>query len=102
MALTYTELESITNDYFLADGKKATDIYFNTSFFIDYMMNKKKGLWERPDGGQYIRVPLEYDMQAGGAYGRADVISSQDVESLNAARFLWKHYLHADQFLMAV
>ena len=92
MALTYTELESITNDYFLADGKKAVDIYFNTSFLLDWFMNTKKGIWERPSGGRYIRVPLEYDEQVGGAYARADVISSEDRESINAARFGFKHY----------
>jgi hypothetical protein len=92
MALTFTELESVTQDYFLADNRKATDIYFNTSFLIDYLMNKKKGIWERPDGGKYIRIPLEYDEQAGGAYARADTLSSDDRESVNAARFLFKHY----------
>lgn len=92
MALTYAELDAITNDWFLADNKKATDIYFNTSFLIDYLMNKKKGIWERPSGGRYIRVPLEFDEQVGGAYARADTISSEDRESINAARFALKHY----------
>ena len=34
MALTFEELESVTNDYFMADDKKAVDIYFNTSFLL--------------------------------------------------------------------
>ncbi|MBW2637236.1 MAG: phage major capsid protein [Deltaproteobacteria bacterium] len=91
MALTYAELESITNDYFLADGKKATDIYFYTSFILNYLMNQQKGLWERPDGGMKIRVPIEYDEQVTGFYARGDTISSDDRESINAAFFDWKH-----------
>jgi len=91
MALTYAELESITRDYFKADSKKAVDIYFNTSFWLDYFMNKKKGLWERPNGGQNIRVPLEYDGQEGGFFTRTSVLSSNDRQSINSARFGWKH-----------
>ena len=33
MSLTYTELQSVTDDYYKTDGGKAFDIYFNTSFF---------------------------------------------------------------------
>ncbi len=91
MALTFTELESITNDYFMADGKKAVDIYFKTSFFVDYFMNKKKGLWERPPGGQKIRIPLSYDEAEGGFYTRTSTLSSDDRETINAAYFQWKH-----------
>jgi hypothetical protein len=63
MALPFEELEAITNDYFMADGGKAVDIYFNTSFLLNYLMQKQSGLWERPNGGEKIRVPLEYDGQ---------------------------------------
>jgi hypothetical protein len=91
MALTYTEIQSITEDYFKLDGKSATDIYFNTSFFMDYFMNKKKGIFERPNGGERIRVPLEYDEGEGGFYARGGPISSDDKATVNAAYFLWKH-----------
>lgn len=91
MALTFEELESITNDYFMADGKKAVDIYFYTSFLLNYLMKQKKGIWERPNGGMKIRIPLEYDGQETGFYVRGDTISSDDRESLNAAYFDWKH-----------
>jgi hypothetical protein len=91
MALTFAELESITNDYFLADGKKAVDIYFNTSFLLNYLLKQKKGMWERPEGGEKIRVPLEYDGQESGFYKRGETISSDDRESVNAAFFEWKH-----------
>jgi hypothetical protein len=92
MSLTFTELEAITDDYFLADNKKAIDIYFTESFLLDRWMNKHTGMWERPDGGKKIRIPLAYDIAEGGAYERADTLSSDDKEILNAAYFGWKHY----------
>lgn len=91
MALTFKELEAITNDYFLADGKKAVDIYFNTSFFLEYLLNQHNGLWERPDGGMKIRVPLEYDGQEANFYSKGDQLNSDDHENVNAAFFDWKH-----------
>ncbi len=91
MALTFGELESITNDYFMADGKKAVDIYFDTSFLLNHLMKQKKGIWERPDGGRRIRIPLEYDGQETGFYSRGDLVSSDDRESINAAFFEWRH-----------
>ena len=91
MSLTYEELESITRDYFLLEGGKAVDIYFYTSFLLNYLLKQQKGLWERPSGGMKIRVPLEYDGQEAGFYSRGDTISSDDRESVNAAYFDWKH-----------
>jgi len=91
MALSFEELESITNDYFMLDGGKAIDIYFDTSFLLNYLIQQKKGIWERPDGGEHIRIPLEYDGQEAEFYSRGDPVSSDDRESVNAARFEWKH-----------
>jgi len=91
MALTYAELESITSDYFLLDGGKAVDIYFNDSFLLNYLMKQQKGIWERPNGGQKIRIPLEYDGQEAEFYSRGDTVNSDDRESVNAAYFEWKH-----------
>jgi hypothetical protein len=76
----------------MADNKKAVDIYFNTSMFVDMFMNKRKGIFERPNGGQYIRIPLMYDESEGGAFDRSDPLSSDDKTNINAARFQWKHY----------
>lgn len=90
MALTYTELEAITRDYFMADKGKAVDIYFESSFLMDRWLNQKKGLWERPSGGLNIRIPLEYDMQEGGFFTRGEPLSSNDKETVNAAFFKWK------------
>ena len=91
MALTFEELESVTNDYFLLDGGKAVDIYFYDSFLLNYLMKQQKGIWERPTGGEKIRIPLEYDGQEADFYARGDTVNSDDRESVNAAYFEWKH-----------
>ena len=91
MALPFEELESVTNDYFMADGGKAIDIYFYTSFLLNFLMQQQKGLWERPEGGEKIRIPLEYDGQEAHFYVKGDTVVSDDRESVNAAYFNWKH-----------
>jgi hypothetical protein len=91
MALTYAELESVTEDWFLLDNGKAVDIYFNTSFLLNYLMKQQKGLWERPPGGMKIMVPVEYDEQVAEFYARGETTNSDDRESVNSAFFDWKH-----------
>ena len=73
------------------DGKKAVDIYFSSSYLMWKFMDKKKGLFERPNGGLKYRIPLEYDGQEGGFYSRGEVLSSDSAEILNAAYFWPKH-----------
>ena len=91
MGLTFTELQAITRDYFLADGKKAIDIYFNSSYLMWKFMDKKAGLFERPSGADRWRVPLMYDGQEGGFYTRGEPLSSDSREIMNAAYFYPKH-----------
>mgnify|MGYP007111631793 CR=1 FL=1 len=91
MALSLSEIEAITNDYFFAEDGRAVDIYFRTSFLLDYLMNQQKGIFERPAGGEKIRIPLKYSGAEGGFFDRADALSSDDRESINAAFFLWKY-----------
>jgi hypothetical protein len=91
MALTFTELQAITNDYFIMDGKKAIDIYFSDSFLMWQFMDKKKGIFERPSGGERWRIPLEYDGQEGGFYSRGEALSSDSKEIINAAFANPKH-----------
>lgn len=91
MALTFEQLESVTNDYFMLDGGKAVDIYFDTSYFLNYFLKQQKGIWKRPSGGRNIRVPLKYDGNEAGFYGRGDTLSSDKRDNVNAAFFPWKH-----------
>jgi hypothetical protein len=91
MTLTYNERESMTRDYFMADNKKAVDIYFNSSFLLNWLIKQKKGIWKMVTGGDRFRIPLEYDGQEAGFYGRGDTISSNFRENVNNAYFLPKH-----------
>jgi len=91
MSLTFNELQAITNDYFMLDGKKAVDIYFDSSYIMWKFMDKKAGIMERPSGGQRYRIPLEYDGQEGSFYTRGATLSSDSREILNAAYFWPKH-----------
>jgi hypothetical protein len=49
MGTPLNELDIITEDYYdLEDGKLARDIYFDTSFLLNYFIKQQKGIWERP------------------------------------------------------
>ena len=61
------------------------------TFLLNYLLKQQKGIWERPDGGMKIRIPLEYDGQVAGFYSKGDTVSSDDRENVNAAYFDWKH-----------
>ena len=89
--LTFEQLESVTNDYFVLDGGKATDIYFDSSYLLNLFLKQQKGLWKRPSGGIKIRVPLKYDGAEAGFYGRGDTLSSDKRENVNAAYFKLSH-----------
>lgn len=91
MALTWTEMEAITRDYFAMDGGKAQDIYYKTSFFLNWFLDQKKGLYMLVPGGLKIRVPLAYDTGIAEFYDKGDTVNSDDREQLNAAYFNWKH-----------
>jgi hypothetical protein len=79
----------VTNDYFAT--QEAVDIYYKDSFFMSYFMDKKMGLFERPEGGDRIRIPLEYDLPAGGFFTKGSALNSDAKTIVNAAFFNWKH-----------
>jgi hypothetical protein len=92
MATMTSELDEITQDYFeLDDGNLARDIYFDTSFLLNYFIKQQKGIWERPSGGFQIRIPLEYDGQNSAFYSTGSTISSDDREAITSVVFDWKH-----------
>jgi len=90
--LTNAEIEKITTDYLLADNKKATDIYFETSYLMNLLMKQKKGLFKMVPGGEKVKVHLRYDGSEAGAYSRNDALSEDDRENITAAYFGIKHY----------
>ena len=91
MSLTLQDFEGITSDYFMAADGKAVDIYFNGSFLLDALMNRQIGIFERPSGGEKIRIPLNYSDAEGGFFTKSDSLSSDDRASVNSAFFNWKH-----------
>lgn len=91
MALTYSQLESVTNDYFIIEGGKAKDIYFDSSYILNLLLKQQKGIWKRPSGGINVRVPLKYDGSEAGFYGRGDTLSSDKRDNVNAAYFKLIH-----------
>jgi len=92
MALIYTsEMNAITNDYFVLDDGAAFDIFYQTSWWLNYLLKQRKGYFKLYDGGEYIRVLLDYDEVEGGFYLRGESISSDHKETIQAARFAPKH-----------
>lgn len=90
--LTNAEIEKITSDYLLADNKRATDIYFTTSYLMNLLMKQKKGIFKMIPGGDKVKVHLRYDGSEAGAYSRNDALSEDDRENITAAYFGIKHY----------
>lgn len=86
-----SQMDSVTNDYFLINNGKAQDIYFETSFLLNYFLKQKSGIFKRPTGGRQIRVPLRYDGNEAGFYGRGDMLSSDKRDAITACYFDWKH-----------
>ena len=89
--LTWDQIESVTNDYFILDGGRATDIYFDSSFALNYFLKQQRGIWKRPSGGIRVRIPLKYDGAEAGFYGRGDTLSSDKRDNVNAAYFKLIH-----------
>jgi hypothetical protein len=58
---------------------------------MSYFMDRKMGIFERPDGGNWIRQALEYDLPPGGFFVKGSALNSDQKEIINAAYFQWKH-----------
>ncbi len=92
MALLFaSEMEAITNDYFVLDGGKAFDVFYKTSWWMNRMIKQRKGYFQLYEGGKKIRVLLDYDESEGGFYTRGASISSDHKETIQAVEFEPKH-----------
>lgn len=95
MALSQTEIQAITNDY---EENGTTDIYFDDNVLLWMLLNGGKfqesmvTSGELADGGEKIRVILEYAKTHAGSYGNTTLIPQSKVAILNAARFRWAGY----------
>lgn len=94
MALSLTEIQAVTNDY-IEKGGEVTDIYAVDNVLLFMLMNGGQftenlvTAGELADGGEKIRVELEYDRSHSGAYGNTTAIPQSKKDIINAARFPW-------------
>ncbi|MBA3031016.1 MAG: phage major capsid protein [Desulfobacteraceae bacterium] len=86
-----SQMDAVTNDYFMIDNGKAADLYFQTSFLLNYLLKQKKGLFKRPGGGRDIRVPFRYDGNESGFYRRGGTLSSDKRDAITAVFYRWIH-----------
>lgn len=86
-----TQLDAATDDWFMIEGGKAQDIYFETSFLLDYFIKQKKGLFKRPTGGKKISVLIRYDGNQGGFFARGGILDSTKREAITKVHFAWKN-----------
>jgi hypothetical protein len=86
-----SQLDAITRDYFMMKGDKVLDLYTETSFFLDYFLKQKKGLWDTNPGGSYIEIPLRYDRNAGGFFQRGSVLDSTQRQTITAVKLPRKY-----------
>ena len=86
-----SQMDAITDDYFWIEDGKAADNYFQTSFLLEHLLKKKKGVFLSPSGGREIRVPFRYDGNETGFYSRGDTVSSDQRTAITAVFFPWAH-----------
>ena len=92
MTLEMSEIQAITDDYC---DKKTTDIYALDNVLLYMLMSGGKfqdslvSAGELVDGGEKIRVIVEYARANTGSYGNTTKIPQSKVDILNAARFEW-------------
>jgi len=95
MALTLSQIQAATHDYY---DRRLVDIFFTENVLMWKLMgrggmemNIVKGA-DTVDGGEKIRVFLEYAEANSGAYGNTTKIPQNKVAIVNAARFRWAGY----------
>jgi len=86
-----TQLDAVTNDYFMIDDGSAEDNYFETSFLLDYFLKQKKGIMKRPSGGKRIRIPIRYDGNTNGFFTRGGVLDSTKREAITEVHLPWRY-----------
>jgi hypothetical protein len=92
MSLELSEIQAITNDYC---DKKTTDIFAVDNVLLYMLMSGGKfqdslvTAGELVDGGEKIKVIVEYARANTGSYGNTTKIPQSKVDILNAARFPW-------------
>jgi hypothetical protein len=87
MALSYGELSSITQTYFVP---RLIDNIFASNALLQRMRKKN---YEKMDGGTKIIIPLLYaTTTAAGRYSGAQALDTTPNDQITAAEFDWKQY----------
>lgn len=89
MALTFTELQAMTDEYYLS--KEAQDIYFRSNILLYKLMGGENGRSTVP-GGKSIDQPLEYGEVPSQSFNAATTFNTTRADILNKAQFLWSAY----------
>lgn len=89
MALTFTELQAVTDEYYYS--KEAQDIYFKSNILLFKMMGGDKGRRTVP-GGKTIDQPLEYGELPSKSFDVSTTFNTAHREILNKAQFPWSAY----------
>ena len=85
MSLSLTEINALTQDYW---EPGAHDQYFKGNALM-YRVLRKGKKW---NGGDYLRVVIEYGQPVGGAFNSQSRFDTTKREELNAARFQPAYY----------
>lgn len=88
MALTLTELQSVTDFYV---EKTPNDIYFKGNVLLFKLLGGESGVKVIP-GGKKIQIILEYTKGNSGSYGATTKLPLSKKEIYNAAFFRWAAY----------
>lgn len=94
MALSLSEVQAATNDWW-DKRKPPKDIYFTSNVLLWKLFgnggfkNNIVTASEMVDGGERIRIFLEYNKGNSGSYGNITEINTAKQDILNAARFRW-------------
>ena len=92
MAFDLTQLQSATDDYV---EKTPIDVYFDDNVLLYMLMSGGKfqdnlvSPGDLVDGGEKIKIMLEYAKANSGTYGNTTKIPQSKVDIINAARFRW-------------
>jgi hypothetical protein len=85
MALTYDQISSVTQKYYIP---KLVDNIFDSNPTLKYLKDK---CYEKVNGGTEIVVPLNYATNsASGWFAGAETLDTSDNENLTAASYTWK------------
>ena len=99
MAMLLTQIQSASHDYWI---KRTVDVFFTENVLLWKLMGR--GGMEMNyikasdlvDGGEKIRVFLEYAEANSGTYGNTTKIPQNKVDILTAARFGWAGYFSSN------